>query len=38
MKGPPKYHDIFQQEHLKTDGNLAVRGPIKKKETKYEWK
>jgi len=36
--GPQKYHDIFQQGHIKADGALAVRGPIKKNGTKYEWK
>ncbi len=36
--GPLKYHDIFQQEHLKAGGSLAVRGPIGKNGAKYEWK
>jgi hypothetical protein len=36
--GPLKYHDIFHQEHFKADGNITVRGPIKKNGTKYEWK
>jgi hypothetical protein len=35
IMGPPKYHDIFQQEHLKANGNLAVRGLIKKNGTKF---
>jgi hypothetical protein len=35
--GPPKYHYILQQEHLKAGGNSIVGGPIKKIETKYEW-
>jgi hypothetical protein len=34
--GPLKHHDIFQQEHIKTDGNSTVGGPIKKNGTKYE--
>jgi hypothetical protein len=28
--GTTKYHDVFQQEHLKAAVNLTVRGPIKK--------
>jgi hypothetical protein len=36
--GPPKYHDIFQQEHLKADQNPTVRKPKKKNGTKYQRK
>jgi hypothetical protein len=32
--GSLKNHDIFQQEQLKADGNIAVRGPIMKNGTK----
>jgi len=34
--GPLKNHNIFHQEHLEADGNLTVRGPIKKNGSKYE--
>lgn len=31
--GPPKYHDIFLQEHLKADGNSTIMFPLLKKVT-----
>jgi hypothetical protein len=34
--GPQKYHEVYQQEHLKADQNPTVRKPKKKNGTKYQ--